>query len=68
MATGTVKWFNGEKGYGFIKPDNGGADAFVHARDLQESGLSTLSDNQRVKFDLLPSRNGKESAKNISLI
>ena len=68
MAKGTVKWFNDTKGYGFIAPDNGGADAFVHANDLRTAGIMTLQENQRVEFDMLPGKGGKESAKNIKLI
>jgi CspA family cold shock protein len=65
---GTVKWFDVNKGYGFIKPDGGGPDCFVHVRDVQRAGLQSLTENQRVKFDLLGSKNGKESAQNIALI
>ena len=68
MATGTVKWFNVTKGYGFITPDANGPDAFVHINDLNSAGLRSLSENQRVSYELMPSRNGKDSAKNISLI
>ena len=68
MATGTVKWFNKDKGYGFIAPDEGGQDAFVHITALQSSGLDGLNDNQKVSYDLEPGRNGKESAVNITLL
>lgn len=68
MPTGTCKWFSEEKCYGFIKPDAGGPDAFVHLRDLQASGLSALQENQRVRYEMLPGKNGKDSAKNIVLI
>ncbi|MBX9633558.1 MAG: cold-shock protein, partial [Magnetospirillum sp.] len=52
MPTGTVKWFNGTKGYGFIQPDNGGPDVFVHISAVERAGLSTLNENQVVEFDL----------------
>jgi cold shock protein len=57
--TGTVKFFNSEKGFGFIKPDRGGADIFVHISAVQASGLSGLAENQKVKFDTEPDRHGK---------
>lgn len=52
MTQGTVKWFNGEKGFGFIAPDEGGKDVFVHYSEVQGSGFRTLEDNQRVQFDI----------------
>lgn len=52
MATGTVKWFNAEKGYGFIAPDQGGADVFVHYSEIQGNGFRTLEENQHVEFEL----------------
>ena len=67
MATGTVKWFNTTKGYGFIAPDNGGKDVFVHISAVQRSGLTGLADNQKVTFDLEKSRDGRESATNLSI-
>jgi len=67
MSEGIVKWFNLNKGYGFIAPDDGGNDAFVHISDLQQSGLSTLDENQRVSFDL-SSNKGKVSATDVKLI
>jgi CspA family cold shock protein len=57
--TGTVKFFNADKGFGFITPDNGGADVFVHISDVERSGLSTLSDNQKVSFESQPDPRGK---------
>ncbi|MAS04527.1 MAG: cold-shock protein [Ahrensia sp.] len=57
--TGTVKFFNADKGYGFIKPDNGGADIFVHISALQASGLATLDENQKVSYETEPDRRGK---------
>ena len=67
MATGTVKWFNPTKGFGFIVPDEGGADAFVHISAVERAGLTTLNEGQRVNFDLEDGRNGKKSAENISV-
>jgi len=65
MPTGTVKFFNEGKGYGFIAPDGGGQDAFVHISALERSGMSTLRENQRVGYDLEPDRRGKMAATNI---
>lgn len=64
MATGKVKWFNATKGYGFIQPDQGGQDVFVHINALQQSGIRDLKDGQAVSFDL-EQRNGKTSAVNL---
>lgn len=68
MATGTVKWFNSTKGYGFIQPDNGGNDVFVHISAVQQAGMDGLSDNQKVSFELETGRNGKENAMDIKAI
>ena len=57
--TGTVKFFNNDKGFGFIKPDDGGADIFVHISALQASGLMSLTENQKVSYDTEPDRRGK---------
>jgi CspA family cold shock protein len=68
MATGTVKWFNPAKGYGFIEPDEGGKDAFVHISAVERAGLSSLNEGQKVSFELQTGQNGKSSAENLSLI
>ncbi|MBT07138.1 MAG: cold-shock protein [Rhodospirillaceae bacterium] len=68
MATGTVKWFNPVKGYGFITPDEGGSDAFVHISAVERAGLSTLQEGQNVNFDLEAGRNGKSSAENLTIV
>ena len=66
MNTGTVKWYNETKGYGFIQPDNGGKDVFVHATALERAGLRSLSEGQKVSFELqTDQRNGKTSAVNL---
>ena len=67
MATGTVKWFNASKGFGFIQPDAGGNDVFVHITAVQAAGLHGLDDNQKVSFEVEAGRNGKENATNIKL-
>jgi CspA family cold shock protein len=68
MATGTVKWFNTTKGYGFIAPDAGGADVFVHITALEKAGLRQLNDGQKLSYDLDPGKNGKTSAVNLKLM
>jgi CspA family cold shock protein len=68
MATGTVKWFNTTKGYGFIAPESGTKDVFVHITALHRSGLRGLNEGQRVNFELAPGNNGKDAAVNISLV
>jgi CspA family cold shock protein len=65
MATGTVKWFNGQKGYGFIQPEEGGADVFVHISAVERAGMTTLKEGQRVSYELERGRNGKTSAVNL---
>ena len=67
MATGTVKWFNTTKGFGFIAPDGGSKDVFVHISAVQRAGLETLADNQKVTFDIEAGRDGRESASNLAL-
>ena len=64
-TTGTVKFFNSDKGYGFIAPDNGGADAFVHITAVERAGMATLDQNQRVSYDLEQDKRGKMSAVNL---
>ncbi len=66
MATGTVKWFNGTKGYGFIQPDNGGKDVFVHITAVQAAGLNGLNDGQKVSYEVVRER-GKEAAANLKV-
>tara|TARA_B100000700_G_C14655105_1_gene673768 strand:+ start:301 stop:510 length:210 start_codon:yes stop_codon:yes gene_type:complete len=66
MATGTVKWFNSKKGYGFIEPDGGDKDVFVHISAVEKSGMTTLNDNQKVTFDIEDGRDGRQSAVNLS--
>ena len=68
MATGTVKWFNTTKGFGFIAPDTGGKDVFVHISAVERAGLTGLADNQKVTYDLEKGRDGRESAVNIELV
>ena len=68
MATGTVKWFNTTKGFGFIAPDDGGKDVFVHISAVERSGLSGLSDGQKVSFDLEKDRQGRDSASNLKAV
>ena len=68
MATGTVKWFNTTKGFGFIAPDGGTKDVFVHISAVERSGLTGLADNQKVSFDMQPGRDGRESAVDLKLL
>jgi CspA family cold shock protein len=65
MSTGVVKWFNATKGFGFITPDEGGQDAFVHISAVQRSGLDSLAEGQKVEFDLQKGRTGKSEATNL---
>ena len=67
MINGTVKFYNATKGFGFIAPDTGGKDAFVHVSAIERAGLSTLADGQKVTYDLENGRDGRESAINIAL-
>jgi len=68
MPTGTVKFFNLSRGYGFIEPEDGSADAFVHISAVERAGLSSLSEGQKVSYELQPGQNGKSSAENLSAI
>ena len=68
MTTGTVKFFNATKGYGFIEPEDGTKDAFVHISAVERAGLSTLNEGQKVSFELQPGQNGKASAENLSIV
>lgn len=67
MATGTVKWFNGTKGYGFIQPDAGGADVFVHISAVERAGLRDLREGQKINYELATEK-GKTSAANLKVI
>ncbi|MAI17951.1 MAG: cold-shock protein [Rhodobacteraceae bacterium TMED111] len=67
MPTGKVKWFNKTKGFGFIAPDEGGKDVFVHISALERSGIDELADDQKVSFEMSSGRDGRESADNIEL-
>ncbi len=66
MPTGTVKWFNTTKGYGFIAPDDGGNDVFVHISAVERSGLTGLTDDQKVSFEMEEGRDGRQMASNIA--
>ncbi len=68
MATGTVKWFNAVKGYGFIQPSDGSKDAFVHISAVERAGLTGLREGQKVEYELTPGRNGRSSAENLVLL
>ncbi len=65
---GTVKWFDMKKGYGFIQPDDGGKDAFVHITAVQGAGLASLDEGQQVEYELQEGRNGKMSAENLKVV
>ena len=67
MPTGKVNWFNKTKGFGFIAPDEGGKDVFVHISALERSGIDNLADDQKVSFEMSSGRDGRESADNIEL-
>jgi len=65
MSTGSVKWFNPAKGYGFIEPEDGGNDIFVHISAVESAGLSSLREGQKIEFEVVAGQNGKSSAENI---
>ena len=67
MVDGTVKWFNATKGFGFIEPENGGKDAFVHISAVEKAGIGSLNDGQKVTYELVAGRDGKEDAENIQI-
>lgn len=68
MPIGTVKWFNSTKGYGFIQPESGGPDVFVHISAVERAGIGTLNEGQKVQFELKEGRNGKTAAEDLKLI
>lgn len=68
MPTGTVKWFNPTKGFGFIEPEDGGNDAFVHISAVERAGLGTLNEGQKVSYELQAGQNGKSSAENLAVV
>jgi len=65
MPTGTVKWFNPTKGYGFIEPEDGGKDVFVHISAVQNAGMASLREGQKIDFEVVTGQNGKSSAENL---
>ena len=68
MPTGTVKWFNTTKGYGFIAPDGGGSDVFVHISAVERAGLTGLADNQKISYELREGRDGRASATDLKVM
>jgi cold shock protein len=69
MATGTVKWFNGQKGFGFIQPDDGGNDVFVHVSAVERAGLSGLAEGQKLSFEIkVDTKRGKSSAEDLKVM
>ncbi|MBT3536316.1 MAG: cold-shock protein [Rhodospirillaceae bacterium] len=68
MPTGSVKWFNPVKGFGFIVPDDGSEDAFVHISAVERAGLTTLNEGQKIEFELQPGRNGRMAAANLQIV
>jgi len=67
LSTGTVKWFNPTKGFGFIQPENGGADVFVHISAVERAGIPSLNEGDRIQYELVQGRNGKSSAEELKL-
>jgi cold shock protein len=68
VATGTVKWFNATKGFGFIQADDGSKDVFVHISAVEQAGLSTLAENQKIEYELVKGKDGKSSAANLKAL
>ncbi len=68
MTTGTVKWFNPTKGFGFIEPSDGSKDAFVHISAVERAGLATLNEGQKVEYEIVPGQGGKSSAENLVVL
>ncbi len=68
MTIGTVKWFNSAKGFGFIEPEDGSKDAFVHISAVERAGIGALNEGQKVEYELQPGRDGKSSAENLKLV
>jgi len=68
LNTGTVKWFNPVKGYGFIEPETGGSDAFVHISAVERAGLESLQEGQKVEYELVRGQNGKSAAENLKVV
>lgn len=68
MATGTVKWFNSAKGFGFIEPEDGSSDAFVHISAVERAGISSLNEGQKVSYELQAGDNGKSSAEDLKIV
>ncbi len=68
MTIGTVKWFNSAKGFGFIEPEDGSKDAFVHISAVERAGIISLNEGQKIEYELQPGRDGKSSAENLKLV
>ena len=68
MPTGTVKWFNTVKGYGFVQPDDGSKDVFVHVSALYQAGISSLQEGQKLEYELVPDKQGRSAAGNLKLV
>lgn len=68
MATGTVKWFNPTKGFGFIEPEDGGKDVFVHISAVERAGLASLREGQKIEFEVAPGRDGRSSAEELNAL
>ena len=68
MTVGSVKWFNSTKGFGFIEPEENGQDAFVHISAVEQAGLTTLQEGQKVQYELVAGRNGKSAAENLVIL